>query len=96
MNLKEYSDLCHDIARDKGFWDINRSTPHTLMLVVTECSEAVEADRLGNEGQFIEEIADIFIRLFDLCGYKNIDIQPFIDRKIAINRERPRLHGKKY
>jgi len=37
----------HENAVKNGFWDDNPSTEHCLMMVVTELSEAVEADRKG-------------------------------------------------
>lgn len=42
--------LCHEVhanALAKGFWDEQLSDQHCLMLVITELSEAVEADRKG-------------------------------------------------
>ena len=96
MELKQYRDLCHDIAKEKGFWDADKSIPTKLMLIVTELAEACEADRLGDKDNFNEEIADTFIRLFDLCGYLDIDIESELAHKVSINIQRPKLHGKKY
>lgn len=45
---------------------------------------------------FEDEIADTFIRLFDLCGGLNIDIEKFIDLKLQYNKTRGHKHGKKY
>jgi len=45
---------------------------------------------------FEDEIADTFIRLFDLCGYMNIDIETFIDAKMKYNSTRGNKHGKQY
>ena len=44
---------------------------------------------------FEEEIADTFIRLFDFCGNYSIDIENFINFKMAYNESREYLHGKK-
>lgn len=35
----------HSIARDKGFYEEKRNIPTRLMLIVSEISEAMEADR---------------------------------------------------
>lgn len=43
-----------------------------------------------------DEIADAFIRLFDLCGFYGIDIEAHIKAKMAYNATRPAKHGKKY
>lgn len=48
MNLNELRDKIHANAIEKGFWDNPLSDSHCLMLVITELSEAVEADRKGN------------------------------------------------
>ena len=45
---------------------------------------------------FEDEIADTFIRLFDLCGYMNIDIEKHIEAKLNFNKTRGYKHGKKY
>ncbi len=45
---------------------------------------------------FEDEIADTFIRLFDLCGYLNIPIEKYIQAKMAYNRTRPHKHEKEY
>jgi NTP pyrophosphatase (non-canonical NTP hydrolase) len=45
---------------------------------------------------FCDEIADAFIRLGDLCGYLDIDIENYIDMKMQYNRNRPYKHGKKF
>lgn len=45
--LSYYAKKCHNRAVSKGFWDEPHSVGHYLMLVVSELSEAVEADRIG-------------------------------------------------
>ena len=47
MNLNELRDRAYKTACDKGFHDVELSNEHWLMLVITELSEAVEADRKG-------------------------------------------------
>ena len=96
------------------------------MLVVSELSEALEADRKNKHADFEtyqtklnsepnrvfvkqsslfqeyikdtfeDEIADAMIRLFDLCGYMDIDIEKHIDLKLKYNQGRPNKHGKNY
>jgi len=66
-----------------------------LMLVVTEVAEAAEAVRHHDKENFIEEIADVFIRLLDICGSMNIDISDAIYEKMCKNEKRPIRHGKK-
>lgn len=45
---------------------------------------------------FEDEIADTFIRLADLCGYLNIDIEKHIELKMHYNETREYKHGKRY
>lgn len=45
---------------------------------------------------FEDEIADAFLRLMDLCGAYNIDIEKAIRYKKEYNRLRPIKHGKAY
>ncbi len=66
------------------------------MLIVSELGEALEADRAGKPAGVAEEIADTAIRLFDLCGGFKIDLETEIKRKMEINRQRPRMHRKRY
>ena len=94
LSLSEWSKLCHDTAVEKGFWDEKRNMGEALMLVVTELAEAMESYRVQDDANFREEIADTFIRLFDLCGGLNIDITQEIMKKTEKNKKRPYKHGK--
>lgn len=92
-----------------------------LMLIVSEASEALEADRgrgnildrnefekFNNEkdfkwgfeqyikDSFQDEISDTIIRLLDLCGGLNIDIDWHIKHKLEYNKLREFRNGKKY
>lgn len=48
----------------------------------------------GRLEMFEEEVADTLIRLFDLCGSLNIDIEKAVHDKMLRNEKRPPLHGK--
>jgi len=65
-----------------------------LMLVVTELAEAAEAVRHMDSENFREEIADAFIRLFDIARSNEIDIDRTIAAKMVKNCDRPNRHGK--
>lgn len=118
----------------KGFTE-KQPIATKLMLIVSELSEALEADRKNKHADFDrfgkvydcgmkdlkdidsqnkeaaayaaafrcsikdtfeDEIADAFLRLMDLCGEYNIDIDTHIILKSAYNRLRPAKHGKEY
>ena len=105
--LDALSKACHTISKSKGFYDGEKGEPSNaevakrLMLIVTEVSEACEAHRKENYGllekdTFEDEIADILIRVFDLCGWMNIDIGKQVKWKMEHNSNREKMHGKVY
>ena len=94
MSLNELCSFCHSIAKEKGFWEKERNIGEALMLIVTELAEAMEGYRHQDHDNFREELADTFIRLFDLCGGLGIDIEAEIIKKAEKNKSRPYKHGK--
>jgi NTP pyrophosphatase (non-canonical NTP hydrolase) len=89
-------DIAFNNARDKGFHDNEIEFGTWIALIHSELSEALEYDRIGNSAGVAEELADVVIRVGDLCGLLNIDLESEIKKKMKINFERPRLHGKRY
>lgn len=74
-----------------------------LMLIVSELSEALEADRKDLQDNHLPEhkgldveIVDGMIRKFDFCGGYKIDIDRIMAEKLEYNKNRPYLHGKKF
>lgn len=75
-----------------------------LMLIVSELSEAMEADRkdlqddhLPQYKGFDVELIDANIRILDFIGSnKNVDYDKIFKDKIEYNESRPYKHGKKY
>lgn len=67
-----------------------------LMLIVGEVAEAQEGLRHNDRDNFKEELADVVIRLADLCGGLDIDLAAEINKKMVINRDRPYKHGKAF
>jgi len=96
MKINELTKEAHETALEKGWWDEERSTTECLALVTCEISEAIEELRKGNYKKFNEELADVYIRLGDLCGHLGIDIEKEIIKKMEFNKTRPYKHGKNF
>lgn len=92
------NNLCKEAfitAKSKGWHDQPREMGTLLALIHSEVSEALEADRKGDQENFAEELADVCIRIFDLCGSKDIDLEGAISRKMERNKTRSYKHGGK-
>jgi NTP pyrophosphatase (non-canonical NTP hydrolase) len=94
------NNLCKEAymtAKSKGWHDEEKETGTLLALIHAEVSEALEADRKGDSENFAEELADVCIRIFDLCGSRGIDLESAISKKMEYNKSRTYKHGgKKY
>ncbi len=74
----------------------NNAIGNRLMLIVSELGEALEALRHDDIDNFKEELADVAIRLGDLCGGLGIDLEAEIEKKMKYNETRPYKHGKQF
>jgi len=102
--MKPIRQWCQEITRwreRKGFRTPQSLAPGErelmlgkLMLVVSELAEAAEAVRDGDRANFAEELADTAIRLFDICGACEIDLETEIKAKMKKNESRPTRHGR--
>lgn len=54
MTINELIEKAHSQAKEKGFWDKERNTGELLMLIVSECGEALEAHRKGKRANIQE------------------------------------------
>jgi NTP pyrophosphatase (non-canonical NTP hydrolase) len=97
--LNTVNNLCEEAyvnAKAKGWHDNPREMGTIIALIHSELSEALEADRKGDSENFVEELADVCIRIFDLCGSLNLDLESAIVEKMEYNKTRPYKHGKRY
>lgn len=58
MTINELITIAHSDAKAKGFWDGERNLAECLMLIVSECGEALEAHRKGKraDAAFLSEL----------------------------------------
>jgi len=106
VTIKKLIRESHDIAKSKGWWDEERDIPHCLALIHSEVSEALEAYRKHGLESWYEdrklkpegisfELADTIIRICDLAGHLEIDLEKAIKEKISYNKGRSYRHGSK-
>ena len=101
--LDVLSAILHETAIEKGFWNNPKNFDvfgNKLALVHSEVTEVLEAIRKSKGSEsVVEEMADVLIRLLDLYAAmrdENLIEHSFdevLDKKLNINKERPRLHG---
>ena len=107
MQIEDLIKEAHQTAVEHGWWEEERNIGECLALMHSEISEALEGYRTGHgigfcyEGKkhkpegFTVELADVLIRIFDLCGRHNLPLEEALQEKMAYNKTRPYRHGGK-
>ncbi len=101
--LDALSAILHETAISKGFWDGEYNydkVGNKLALVHSEVTEVLEAIRKNKGSEaVVEEMADVIIRLLDIyAAMRNEEavlhsLDEVLEKKININKDRPKLHG---
>lgn len=76
-------------------WDKEYKVLALLALVHSEVSEAVEALRKDDKANFVEEMADVVIRVLDCIGGLDVDFDKVVADKLEKNKARGYKHGGK-
>lgn len=63
--------------------------------IVTKIDEKIITKECKKPEGIPSELADIVIRVFDICGHYEIDLEAVIKEKMEYNKSRPRKHGGK-
>jgi NTP pyrophosphatase (non-canonical NTP hydrolase) len=101
-NINQLSNEIHEENVQAGWWtDLStglkkdRNVGELLCLIHSEISEAMEGyrknlqdDKLPHRKMFEVELADTLIRIFDLAGAHNLDLDGAIAEKREYNRKR--------
>jgi NTP pyrophosphatase (non-canonical NTP hydrolase) len=110
VKIKEMQEAAYAMADSKGWHSQPRTFGDQIALLHSELSEALEAFRQNNperiwyeciEGKTPKpegvpiELADVVIRLGDLCGQHGIDLQEAVRIKMQYNATRSHRHGGK-
>jgi len=107
LTISEIMQEAHETATAKGWHEKPANFGEQLMLGVTELAEAMEEHRCGepfdriwfeDSGKPVGipiELADVVIRVCDLCQELRIPLVRAIAEKMAYNKTRTHKHGGK-
>lgn len=106
MEITDYITESYNNAESKGWHSKERTFGDMIALCHSELSEALEEYRKGMSPHAIYyvndkpegipiELADVLIRIFDMCGKYQINLEKALKVKMEYNTGRSFRHGDK-
>lgn len=104
MDIRDAQEAIHATAVEHGWWELECNVAEKLALMHSELSEALEEYRSNKPSLYFDgdkpegiivELADCIIRILDLVGFMNWDIEAALRLKMDYNETRPYRHGNK-
>ncbi len=108
-DMNDLAHTLHARAKAKGFYEPMENMEEKdyvifylkqLAMIHSEVTEVLEAIRKEKgDDVVVEELADILIRVLDfwaflnVTGYTKKTLSDALNEKIAVNKERPHMHG---
>jgi NTP pyrophosphatase (non-canonical NTP hydrolase) len=93
-SINDWQKIITEWGISKGFSWTKENVDTMLLRIHSEVSEASEAIRDNCFEGFAEELADIYIRLVNLCEIWDINLEEEVIKKYNKNLNRPHLHGR--
>lgn len=94
--VTEISEACEALRNNNKQKEIDTKDVYGTDKNHAMCTCHKETRKFWEKDTFEDELADVVIRVADLCGKLNIDLEWQIQKKLEYNKSRPHKHGKNF